>query len=1119
MEQLTTYLRRLKFEPRLNNLFIAKYFANPRLVFLVILMIAAIGISSYIALPRRLNPEIEIPIVTVITVLPGANPEDIESLVTQPIESALTTLPDVSSVTSSSQDNTSIISLEFESNIDPESARDDVQRQVDQVELPEDALSPRVQQIDFENTPVWSFAVIGPDEASLARFAENLADKLEDEPSVREVETSGLQTQEIAITISPEKVAAYGINPAMLSGQIRTAAGSFPAGTVTTDTSTFTLSLDPSITSIEDIRDLQIMSNGVAIPLSSIAQVQEAAKPDEYQSYYANKNEGATAAITFNIYKAQTANINAAVSESEHVVEETLKEFDNQFQVQSITNAGELIDEQFNELVRDFFIITGLVFLVLFIFLGARQAFVSLFAVPLTFLISFTVMRYSGISLNFLSMFSLLLSLGLLVDDTIVVISAMSSYFRTGKFTPLQTGLLVWRDFGVAILTTTLTTVWAFLPLLLAGGIIGEFIKSIPIVVSSTLLASLFVAMIITLPLMIILLAPTIPSRVNIFLRILLAVSLAVAYFVITPKGDFLIVEILAFFIFVFILMITRDQLVERTRTYITNRRNTDGTPLNRLARYSDSGIVSFAKIDAVYRSLLIKILGNRINRRNTIIVVVLLSLFSFLLVPLGFVKNEFFPSGDQESFYVTLELPAGTNRTVSEQEASAIMDTLRSTPDVQYVTADFGRTFSETGFGGAGENTVLFSVVLPSLSERDRTSIEIAQDLRKKFEPYSKGNIIVSEVSGGPPAGSDIQIKLFGEDLATLDRYAERIIDHLETVDGVTDSQKSIKPGTSKIVFEPNHQQLATYGITQDQIGLWLRTFASGFTLDTLKLSGSNDTDITLRLNAGTQNVEDIYSLAIPTQQGVVPLADLGELRLESNPTLITREDGNRTLSVTAAVSPGYNITTINQQLEQYANTELDLPTGYTWQTGGVNEENQESITSILTAMLLSFLLIIVTMVIQFGSFRKSIIVMLVIPLSISGVFILFGLLQIPLSFPALIGILALFGIVVKNSILIVDKITANQEVGMDFTESIVDGAVSRLEAIALTSITAIIGLIPLTVSDPLWRGLGGAIIAGLTFSGTIMLFFIPVVYYYWFHPKKVATPKAKPLRRTRKV
>jgi HAE1 family hydrophobic/amphiphilic exporter-1 len=305
---------------------------------------------------------------------------------------------------------------------------------------------------------------------------------------------------------------------------------------------------------------------------------------------------------------------------------------------------------------------------------------------------------------------------------------------------------------------------------------------------------------------------------------------------------------------------------------------------------------------------------------------------------------------------------------------------------------------------------------------------------------------------------------------------------------------------------------------ISQDQLGLWLRTFASGFTLDTIKLAsnGNEDTDITLRMGTGAQKIEDIYSIGIPSQTGVQPLANLGTIELKPNPTQITREDGKRTISVTAATRPGFNTSELNKDLETFATNSLNLPNGYSWKTGGVNEQNQESVSSILTAMLLSFLLIIVTMVIQFGSFRKAIIVMLVIPLSISGVFIIFGLTQTPLSFPALIGMLALFGIVVKNSILIVDKIGANQKIGMDFTDSIVDASVSRLEAIALTSVCAIIGLIPITLSNPLWRGLGGAIIAGLTFSGTIMLFFIPVVYYYWFHPR---AEKAVRRRRTRRI
>jgi multidrug efflux pump subunit AcrB len=1101
-EHTTLYLQKLKFEEKLRNSWIAKYLINPRFVILVIIAILGIGLSSYSSLPRRLNPEVQFPLIIVSTVLPGANPQDIETLVTEPIESQVNSLTNVKTVTSTSQENVSVIQIEFEPGVETDKAKTDVQSAVDGVTLPDDAQDPNVSDIDFENQPVWSFAITGPDPASIARFAKALQDNLENEASIREVQVSGFETQEIAITINPTAIAQYEINPLQLSQSIRSAAGSYPAGNVRTDSLTFPLSIDPSVTTIEDIRDLQISVNDEMLPLSSIATIQESSKPNQLLSYFANKEISHEQAITFDVYKTRTTDIDTAVHDTEEIIKETREQYGEQFTIQSITNTGELIDEQFGHLLRDFTITVILVFIILFIFLGARQAFVAFIAVPFTFLITFAVMQAAGISLNFLSMFSLLLSLGLLVDDTIVVISAMTSYYRTGRFTALETGLLVWRDFGVAIVTTTLTTVFAFLPLLLSSGIIGEFIKSIPIVVSSTLMASLFVAMIVTLPLMMLTLQFNPPNRVKVLFRVVVALVIAILYFVITPKGDFFIVEILAFCIFVFVLMVTRSQLIDSIRGFFDKNKNTRF--MSNAMRYSDTGIVSFGRIESVYRRMLTGIMYSKKNRKNTIIFVVLFSIFSYMLVPLGFVKNEFFPKSDQEYLYVTLELPAGTNLNTSRNEAFVLLDQLRKTPDVEYVIANLGRSYSDSGFGASGENTVLYSLVLPAKGDRDLSSIEIADNLRKDMSSYTKGIVSVAEVSGGPPAGADVQIKIFGDDLDQLDAYAEDVMGYLEKQNGVTDVKKSITSGASKLIFEPNPQKVAAAGLSSDQLGLWLRTFASGFTLDTIKFeeNGNDDTDITLRLGS-EQAVDDIYSLSIPTANGLVALADLGTIKLGKNPSLITREDGERTISVSATSRPGYNLAQINQELTTFADNDLNLANGYDWSTGGVNEENQQSVNSILQAMLLSFLLIVLTMIVQFGSFRKAVIVMLVIPLSISGVFIIFALTNTPLSFPALIGILALFGIVVKNSILIVDKITANQESGMDFENSIIDASVSRLEAIALTSITAIFGLIPITLSDPLWRGLGGSIIAGLTFSGTIMLFFIPVVYFYWFAPR----------------
>lgn len=1101
----TSYLHHLRFPESLYNSFVAKYLSNPRLLILLLIAIIGLGGSSFANLPRRLAPEIKIPLVIVSTVLPGANPQDVESLVTIPIEDGVNGIQNLSKVTSTSSENISVTTLEFESGVDPDKARSDVQAQIDQVELPEDALASNVQTIDFENQPVWTFALIGKgDVASLNRFSKLLQTDLEALTSIDNVTTGGLEDREISVAMDLAKMQTYGLSPIQLSTLVKSALNSFPAGQVTTDSSVFSLSVDPTVTTIDDVRNLQVKIGETSVPLSSIAVVTEKSKPNQFPSFFATKNRAAERSITFSVYKTRTADINKASKDVEKRVEEELSKYDGQFSVKSISNAGKDIDEQFSHLIRDFSFTIILVFIVLFVFLGARQAIVSLFAVPLTFLISFAVMGGSGISLNFLSMFSLLLSLGLLVDDTIVVISAMTSYFRSGKFTPLQTGLLVWRDFVVAILTTTLTTVFAFLPLLITSGIIGEFIKSIPIVVSSTLIASFGVAMLITLPLMIFLLKPNLPMRVVIFLKVVLVIVLIGIFLSILPRGPLMLFGLITGGIFLFVTVQTRRKLLEKGSIYISKQKK-QHIAVRKAPYYIENGLISFEKISSNYKKVILKILSSKENRRKAILMVVLFSIFSYLLVPFGFVKNEFFPKSDEEAIGLTLELPAGTNAVISESYAKDLIDRFRKMDEVAYVTADIGQA-SGGGFGGpsgSGSNTVSFSLVLEE--HRKKTSIDIAQDIRGEFANFSKGKITVSEGSSGPPAGADLQINLFGEDLAVLDQQADKIMNFLKTQKGAIDISKSIKPGTSKIVFIPDQNAMAQNGVSNEQVGLALRTFASGFTLDTAKLDTGDITsnekqDITLRMSSGLQNIQNLSSITVATQRGNIPLNSLGKLHLRPNPTLITREDGDRTISVTAAVQKGFTAPTLNEQLEKFAENDLNLPEGYTWKTGGVNEENQKSVNSILQAMLISFILIIVTMVIQFGSFRKAVIVMLVIPLSISGVFIIFSLTQTPLSFPALIGVLALFGIVVKNSILIIDKISANEKIGMDFVDGIVDGASSRLEPIALTSLAAIMGLIPITISDPLWRGLGGAIIAGLTFSGTIMLFFIPVVYYSWF-------------------
>lgn len=1101
MVHVSTYLKRLRFPKELLQSPIAKYFTNLRLIILIVLGITVFGITSFTSLPRNLFPDVQIPQVIVTTVIPGAGPGDVESLVTVPIEEAVRGAEGVKKVTSSSSDSVSTVIVEFNTNVELDQAKSDITSAVDSVtSLPDSALDPNVLKIDLQKTPIWTFVITGnTDEASLYRFANKLRQDLIDLPNIESVNISGAKEKEVQIVIRPDAILEFNLNPQQLIGAVKSGLSSFPSGSVDTSGSTFALTIDTSINSVDDIRNIKLNISGTIISLGDIADVVEISKPDQFPVYVGEDGKSYPA-ITFDVFRVTTTDITVAQKEAEQRIEEVIASQNSDIRVLDIVNYAEMISEQFDELGKDLVETILLVATVLFLFLGLRQASVALVATPLTFFITFIVMDLTGISLNFLSVFALLLSLGLLVDDTIVVVSAITAYYRSGKFTPLESGLLVFRDFITAITTTTATTIWAFLPILLAGGLIGLFIKPIPIVVSTTLAASFFVAIFITLPFMIFLLKPNMPKRVVYLLRVVAFAILVLALFALFPDNGLEIIQIAVFIALLGTAFILRDSIKKYLKGVswlgVSNKRK------YKVRKYFDSGVISFQSIEASYSNAIHKILNSKTRRRQIIAMVVIFSVFSYLLVPLGFVKSEFFPKADSDTLSVSVELPSGTNLTTSTNEALRLLSNLSDTADTNYVLLNIGSGYNPFGGGVPNENIFNFTLVFDD--ERDSTSTEIAQALRKEFKNYNKGVFSVNEETGGPPAGEDIQLNLFGSDLATLSEYADKTIAYLKTHPGVVNPDKSIKEGTSKIVFVPDEQKVTQAGLSTDQAGFWLRLFATGLEIDTIKLDEGVSHDITLRMGSGAPKVEEISNINIPTPAGNVPIGSLGKLVLEPNPTLITREDGKRVISVTAGVGSGYTIPQVNQDLEKFASDELDLPSGYSWSVGGVNEQNQESVGDIYKAMLVSILLIIITMVLQFKSFRRALIVILVIPLAISGVFIVFAITQTALSFPALIGVLALFGIVVKNSILIIDRILANINTGMEFKESIADAASSRLEPIALTSITAIVGLIPITLSDPLWRGLGGAIIAGLTFSGTIMLFFIPVVYYMVFNPSR---------------
>lgn len=1098
-DAITSYFASLTFPKELLNTRVAAYLNNFRFPLLLLMFIVAVGLVAYAQIPRRLNPEISLPIVTVTTVLPGASPDSIERLISKPLEDKLMGMDKLDTITSTSTENVSVVILNFLSTVDPQKAKDEVKALVDEVELPAEAQTPLVRKVDFEQDPVWIFTIASSvAEPSLYAFAKNLETKLKNLAVIDTVDLKGYPKEEIHVTVDQNKIRTLNITPFTLQQAINTATKTFPGGVVTKGDYNFALSLDEQVVGIDDVRNTRIGVNGTTVRLGDIAAVTYANTKD-FSRTFVQKNGQAMPGVTFYVYKTSSSNIDAAVKDAQKVVEAEVGQKEHAFTLVDVLNTAHEIDEQFTELAREFAITIALVFINLLVFLGFRQALIASFVIPLTLLTSFAVIQAFGLSLNFLTLFAFLLSLGLLVDDAIVAVSAMTAYARTKKFTPLETGLLVWRDFLIPIWTTTITNVWAFLPLLLATGIIGEFIKSIPIVVSSALISSTFIATLITIPLMMFAQRPFVPQRVKTFLKALVFIAINVLFIVLAPKGVLFFPIMFVYLLLVFVIWVNRATF---TSYLYEHRIRIQKSPrVKAIKNLLDHGMVNVEALSLRYKALLENILSSTAKRRMVIAMIVVFGIFAFALVPLGLVKQEFFPKTDENLIYVNALYPRGITLEKLNESAPRLMQELTKTPHVQTVIADVGTAFTMTGGGGftGSTNGILYTLTLSDVSKRKETSIEIAEKLRDTFADYKEAEIQVIEISGGPPAGADVQLSILGDEFKELSVYAAAVMDYLKKQEGVLNVDVSVKPGTSKIVFEPNKDAMREEGVSMQEVGTAMRTYASGLTLGSVTVNNT-DVDIVFTHSPGKATVEGLENIyVVGSRNEQIPLSMLGKFTLKESPTVIEREDGKRVLTVTASVAKGYNVPEINKKLLDYTKT-LTLKEGYTFKTGGVNEENQKSVQSILMAMGLSFILILTTMVLQFKSFRQALIVLLVVPIAACGVFIVFGLLGTPLSFPALIGVLALFGIVVKTAIIVVEKINQNRHFGMRLKDAVTDAAQSRMEPVLLTSATTIIGLLPITIADPLWRGLGGAIIAGLLFAGIIKLFFVPVMYYNWF-------------------
>ncbi|MDB5239294.1 MAG: acriflavin resistance protein [Candidatus Parcubacteria bacterium] len=1095
------------------------FVTNFRVVVLLILVITAWGIYSFLALPRESNPEVKIPIGIVTTVYPGASPSDVEEFVTKKIESNLSGLKGLSKLTSNSYNSLSSITVEFQASQNLDDAIRQLRDKVSdsKADISADAKDPIVTQISLDDAPIWSISISGPyDGFTLHTYAKKIQDELEKISGVREIGISGGDEVEYQVAYIPDRLIFYGINinaanQAILSTNTAVPAGNFEQGGLI-----FPIRADARVTEIQAIASIPVghTEAGGVVLLKDVANVSEHAVK---KTSYARLSIGGAEpkdSVSLSLVKRQGASVLDTVDQARATVDRVIATFPPGITYDVTMDQAKEIHTSFDQLTHDFLITVLLVSLILFIIVGLKEAFVAGMAIPLVFFVSFGVLHLMGMTLNFLSLFSLILSLGLIVDDAIVVVSATKQYLNTGKFTPEEAVLLVLNDFKWVLTTTTLATVWAFLPLLFATGIVGEYLKSIPVTVSITLISSLLIALMINHPLAAVL------ERIRLNRTFFFITEAALILFAgwMFYSGGAILYTLGTIAVIVEIWLIwwyekggkrtvienaalmdqewKDDEVIKRKLREQGNRAEHESFGM-RLVH----GILNFHKVLPWYERSFKHYILNKKRRRWVVASVVALFIASIMLVAFGVVRNEFFPVSDSDYVYIDIRTPTGSNLDATDAKTAEVEKRLHVYSDVTSFTTEIGSPSANSGsFGGGAGSSNVSSINLTLKDKKDRTmkSYELADKIRADLEaaPIAGTEISVSTPAGGPPAGSAFEGRVTGDDLDTLKKIVGDLRPMLASIPGVINVNVSLKDSVPEYTFRLDPVRLEQNNLSALMVGSVLRTAVSGTEITKVI---KDDSEIVLRATFDPASIPDLTAIqnlqVLNTLGQPVFLKDVATIELKPAVDVITRIDQKRTILLSAGADTSTNGPTIlaafNKKLADY-----HMPAGYGISYGGENEQNAESFASIIQAMLIALILIVATLVIQFNSFRKALIVLVPIPMALIGVFVGMAVFDVSLGLPGLIGILALFGIVVKNSIILVDKININIKSGIPFEEAVADAGKARLEAIFITSICTIFGILPVTLSDEFWRALGSAVIFGLTLSSFLTLYIVPAFY-----------------------
>lgn len=1013
---------------------------------MIYLIAAGFGIFSLMRLNLDLYPKLEFPVLAVITQYSGVGPFDIENVLSRPIEEAVASVENVKKVSSTSTQGLSLVMLEFDWGTDMNQAEIDVRNSLEYIRdvFPKDINQPMVFAFDPSTQPILYMAVTSElhGQAELRRISEqDIEPRIERIPGVASAFTMGGMKREIKVMADPARLRAHNVSIQQLISALQANNMQLPSGWIDTEQKEFTLQTAGEYTNLEEIKNTSVaLLSGTNVRVKDVARVIDGFS-EQRQRVWNNDQP----AVMLMVQKQSDANTVIVAREVMDNIETIESELPRGVQLKTIIDLSTFITRSMSNLGNTAVQAIILTFLVLLFFLRhLRSSIIVAVSIPVSMVVTFAVMDQAGLTLNVISMAGLALAVGMLVDNSIVVLESIFRQREEGE--GLEDSAHHGADgVAMAITASTLTTLAVFTPVLFVPGIAGELFNDMVLTIVISLTVSLLVALT---------LVPLLASR---FLRMRRKD---------TSQGD-------------------------------TNQSG-DGKLQSVLTSLGDRLGEQIDTLQKVYTAALTWSL-----ERRKWVILTSIGLFILSVLVMYFMGGEFMPKNDMGFMAVAVDRSAGTSLDEMEKSMHEIYRIItEQVPEVENVYSNFGQgegimAMFSTRTSSEGDITIR----LKDLDKRDRSIFEIEDALSEDFNQIPDVNARFEDRGNTAMMGSgaDIEIEIFGHDLAVAEALSNAIEEKVRDIKGVTSVKSSIEEAAPELKINLDRQRVADLGLSTAQIGQVVSTSILG-TVATHFRIGGDEYDIRVQLEEEARSSKpDIENLLIKTPMGTqIPLRAIASVDYSRAPKQILREDQERlaTLSLSISNRPLSSVT--DDVTEMVAS--VPRPSDFRIEIGGLAEEQKESFMYLGLAMLVAVLLTYMVMASQFESLLDPFIIIFTIPFSFIGVTLALILTGTSLSVMALIGIIMLVGIVVNNGIVLVDYINQLRNKGMALRGATIKAGQVRMRPVLMTALTTILAMFPLALglgeSGESWAPMARAVMGGLTVATLLTLLVVPAVY-----------------------